>query len=53
MLFAEAGAAVVLAGSKEKAVKAAAERLRADGHKAVAVGCDVSDDAPVAEFWQA
>jgi NAD(P)-dependent dehydrogenase (short-subunit alcohol dehydrogenase family) len=29
-------------------VKAAAERLSAAGHKAIAVGCDVSDDAQVA-----
>src|SRR5690606_1737460 len=46
--FAEAGAAVVLADYKEAAVKAAAERLIADGYKAIAIGCDVSDDAQVA-----
>ena len=46
--FAEAGAAVVLADYKEDAVKAAAERLIAAGHKAIAIGCDVSDDAQVA-----
>jgi NAD(P)-dependent dehydrogenase (short-subunit alcohol dehydrogenase family) len=46
--FAEAGAAVVLADFKEDAVKAAAEKLVATGHKAVAVHCDVSDDAQVA-----
>ena len=46
--FAEAGAAVVLADDKEKAVKAAAERLNAAGHKAIAIGRDVSDDAQVA-----
>jgi NAD(P)-dependent dehydrogenase (short-subunit alcohol dehydrogenase family) len=45
--FAEAGAAVVLADFKEDAVKAEAERLVAAGHKAVAVRCDVSDDAQV------
>jgi len=45
--FAEAGAAVVLADFKERAVKAAAEELVAAGHKAVAVRCDVSDDAQV------
>ncbi len=43
--FAEAGAAVVLADYKKEAVKAAAERLSAAGHKAMAIGCDVSDDA--------
>src|SRR3982751_2006575 len=46
--FAEAGAAVVLADFKEDAVKAAAEELVATGHKALAVRCDVSDDAQVA-----
>src|SRR4051795_12463645 len=45
--FAEAGAAVVLADFKEDAVKAAAEKLLAAGHKALAVRCDVSDDAQV------
>src|SRR5918997_6348891 len=46
--FAEAGAAVVLADFKEDAVKATAEKLVATGHKALAVRCDVSDDAQVA-----
>jgi NAD(P)-dependent dehydrogenase (short-subunit alcohol dehydrogenase family) len=46
--FAEAGAAVVLADFKEDAVKAAAEKLMANGHRALAVRCDVSDDAEVA-----
>ena len=46
--FAEAGAAVVLADFKEDAVKAAAQELVAAGHKAIAVRCDVSDDAQVA-----
>src|SRR3954464_9077102 len=46
--FAEAGAAVVLADFKEDAVKTAAEELVAAGHKALAVRCDVSDDAQVA-----
>lgn len=46
--FAEAGAAVVLADYKGNVVKAAAERLIAAGHKAIAVRCDVSDDAQVA-----
>jgi len=45
--FAAAGAAVVLADFKEDAVKAAAEKLVAAGHKALAVRCDVSDDAQV------
>jgi NAD(P)-dependent dehydrogenase (short-subunit alcohol dehydrogenase family) len=46
--FAEAGAAVMLADFKEDAVRAAAEKLVATGHKALAVRCDVSDDAQVA-----
>ena len=46
--FAEAGASVVLADYKEETVKAAAQRLVAAGPKAIAVRCDVSDDAQVA-----
>ena len=46
--FAEAGAAVVLADFKEEPVKEAARKLVAAGHKAIAVRCDVSDDAQVA-----
>src|SRR3954454_8427851 len=46
--FAEAGASVVLADFKEDAVKAEAEKLVSAGHKAIAVRCDVSDDAQVA-----
>src|SRR3954453_22983152 len=45
--FAAAGAAVVLADFKADAVKAAADQLLAAGHKALAVRCDVSDDAQV------
>src|SRR5437867_7449041 len=46
--FAEAGAAVALADFKGDAVKAAAEKLAADGHKAIGIRCDVSDDSQVA-----
>lgn len=46
--FAEAGAAVVLADFKEEAVMAAKQKLAAAGYKAIAVKCDVSDDAQVA-----
>ncbi len=46
--FAEAGAAVVLADFKEDAVRAATEKLATAGHRALAVRCDVSDDAQVA-----
>jgi NAD(P)-dependent dehydrogenase (short-subunit alcohol dehydrogenase family) len=46
--FAEAGAAVVLADVREELVNAEAQKLTAAGHKAIAVRCDVSDDAQVA-----
>jgi NAD(P)-dependent dehydrogenase (short-subunit alcohol dehydrogenase family) len=46
--FAKAGAAVVLADFREEAVRAEAQKLIAAGHKALAVRCDVSDDAQVA-----
>jgi len=45
--FAESGAAVVLADWNEKSVHTAADELVAQGHKALAVACDVSDDAQV------
>ena len=46
--FAEAGAAVVLADVNEDAARAAAEQLTAAGRRAIAVRCDVADDAEVA-----
>jgi NAD(P)-dependent dehydrogenase (short-subunit alcohol dehydrogenase family) len=46
--FAEAGAAVVLADVREELVKTEAEKLSASGQKAIAVRCDVSDEAQVA-----
>src|SRR5438132_4005303 len=45
--FAESGAAAVLADWNEKLVRTAADELVAQGHKALAVVCDVSDDAQV------
>ncbi len=48
--FSEAGAAVVLADFREDEVKAEAQKLVAAGHKVIAVHCDVSDDAQVAEM---
>lgn len=45
--FAESGASVVLADWNEKAVRSAADELAAQGHKTLAVACDVSDDAQV------
>jgi NAD(P)-dependent dehydrogenase (short-subunit alcohol dehydrogenase family) len=46
--FADAGAAVVLADFREDVVNGEAQKLRAAGHKAIAVRCNVSDDAEVA-----
>jgi NAD(P)-dependent dehydrogenase (short-subunit alcohol dehydrogenase family) len=48
--FAEAGAAVALADFREDVVKAEAEKLAAAGHKAIALCCDVSDDAQVEQM---
>ena len=45
--FAQAGASVALADVKEDAVRKAAERLISEGHRALAVLCDVSHDAQV------
>ena len=45
--FAEAGAAVALADFREEVVSKEARKLAAAGHKALAIGCDVSDDAQV------
>ena len=45
--FAASGASVVLADSNEKAVHAAAEEFNTQGHKALAIVCDVSEDAQV------
>jgi NAD(P)-dependent dehydrogenase (short-subunit alcohol dehydrogenase family) len=45
--FAESGASVALADVNEKAVRSAAEELAAQGHKALAIHCDVADDAQV------
>jgi NAD(P)-dependent dehydrogenase (short-subunit alcohol dehydrogenase family) len=45
--FAESGASVVLADTNEKAVRSAAEELSAQGHKTLAIKCDVADDAQV------
>src|SRR6201996_1520508 len=45
--FAESGAAVALADWNEKSARSAADQLTANGHKALAIHCDVSDDAQV------
>jgi NAD(P)-dependent dehydrogenase (short-subunit alcohol dehydrogenase family) len=45
--FAEAGAAVVLADFRKDVLKSEAQKLVDAGRKAIAVRCDVSDDAQV------
>jgi len=50
--FAQAGAAVTLADVEENAVRAAAEELISAGHNAIAVRCDVADEADVADMLQ-
>ncbi len=47
-MFAEAGAAVAIAGDHEKSAKAAADSLTQAGHRALGLRCDVSDEASVA-----
>jgi len=46
--FAAEGASVVLADVNEAAAHAAAEQLVASGHKAIAIRCNVADEADVA-----
>jgi NAD(P)-dependent dehydrogenase (short-subunit alcohol dehydrogenase family) len=46
-VFAESGASVVLADRNKNAVRAAADKLAAQGHKVLAIDCDVADDAQV------
>jgi NAD(P)-dependent dehydrogenase (short-subunit alcohol dehydrogenase family) len=46
--FAEAGASVALADWNEEAVRAVTAELVAAGHKAIAIRCDVADEAQVA-----
>src|SRR4051812_50104370 len=46
--FAHAGATVVLAAINDEALQAATAALRARGHEALGVQCDVSDEQQVA-----
>lgn len=46
--FAEAGAAVAIAGDNENNAKAAADALIKAGHRALGLRCDVADEASVA-----
>jgi NAD(P)-dependent dehydrogenase (short-subunit alcohol dehydrogenase family) len=52
MAFAESGASVALADWNEKSLRSAAEGLTAQGHKALAIVCDVADDAQVEAMVQ-
>jgi NAD(P)-dependent dehydrogenase (short-subunit alcohol dehydrogenase family) len=45
--FAHAGAAVVLADINDEALQAASGELRAGGHEALGIRCDVSDERQV------
>ena len=48
--FAEAGAAVALADSDADAARSAANALKANNHKALAISCDVTDDDQVSSM---
>jgi NAD(P)-dependent dehydrogenase (short-subunit alcohol dehydrogenase family) len=48
--FAEAGAAIVLADVNEAALQAAAGQLRAEGHRALGVLCNVADEDQTARL---
>jgi NAD(P)-dependent dehydrogenase (short-subunit alcohol dehydrogenase family) len=50
--FAESGASVVLADWNEDSVKCAVTDLKARGHKALAIRCNVADEADVAAVVQ-
>lgn len=48
--FVEAGAAVALADINEEAVRSVAEKLSTEGHKTLAIHCNVADEAQVASM---
>jgi len=48
--FAEAGASVVLADVREELALAEAQKLVTSGHRAIAIRCDVTDDAQVEQM---
>jgi NAD(P)-dependent dehydrogenase (short-subunit alcohol dehydrogenase family) len=52
-LFAAAGARVVLADLLEDAAKAGAAAIAAEGGQAIAVGCDISNEASVIALYDA
>lgn len=51
--FAEAGASVALADLNKNSVQTAANKIKASGHKAIAIGCDVTKEAEVAKYGRA
>ena len=50
--FAKEGAAVAVSGRREERLQEVARELEAEGNKALAVRCDVTDEASVAEAVQ-
>jgi NAD(P)-dependent dehydrogenase (short-subunit alcohol dehydrogenase family) len=48
--FAQSGAAVVLADRNETALNAATEALRREGHRVLAITCDVADESQAARM---
>jgi NAD(P)-dependent dehydrogenase (short-subunit alcohol dehydrogenase family) len=48
--FAEAGASVVLADFREDTLRVESQKLAANGHKVIAIRCDVSDDTQVEQM---
>lgn len=50
IVFAEAGASVVLADVRADLVKAEAQKLKSAGHQVLALQCDVSNDAHVQQM---
>ena len=50
MLFASRGAAVALANKDDKELYQAVEEIKTQGHQAIAVECDVTDELQVEEM---
>jgi NAD(P)-dependent dehydrogenase (short-subunit alcohol dehydrogenase family) len=48
--FAEAGASVAMADFRDDTVRVESQKLAANGHKIIAITCDVRDDTQVAEM---
>ena len=50
--FAAAGAAVVLVDRDEELLRTATNRLESEGHRAIAMPCDVSNEAQIRAVWR-